>query len=142
MLITQKNKNKIISGMDCMLIPINWVPAFYMSKFLPSHLMASFLSLNSIQFFTCCCMTVSNCSISELFVNNSDFKLQLIWYLLFSPCGRENDKITRNSLCLFMLEYCNLPFALTFMQRIDIFYLTNWNKKVPSRKTFSISNIW
>ena len=62
--------------------------------------------------------------------------MQVIWCLLFSPCRRENDKITRNSFCHFMLEYCSLAFALTFMQRVDIFYLTNWNRKYQAEKHF------
>lgn len=50
------SEKEIISGMDCMLIPIKWVPASYILKFLPFHLMAFSFSLNSIPFFTCCCM--------------------------------------------------------------------------------------
>lgn len=39
-----------------MLIPINWVPAFYIAKVSPRHLMASPLSSKIIAFLTCCCL--------------------------------------------------------------------------------------
>lgn len=96
-------KKETISAMDFMLIPINWVPASYILKFLPSHLMAFSLSLNSIPFFTCCSMISHAAAIAahpSYFATAVIFSVQDIWCLLFSPYGRENDKITRN--CAFL----------------------------------------
>lgn len=136
MLLLRKNNYShrlhICAKKKLILIPINQVPASYILKFSPSHLMASFLSSNFIPFCTCCCMIFNAFRISEeLFCNNSDFKLCILSAVYFSfpeaQRGRKQENNHNNKMfsCLFMPEFCSLTSVLTFVLRINIFYLTN-----------------
>lgn len=59
-----------------MLIPMNWVPASYIAKISPSHLMASLFSSKIIAFFTCYCLWFSaSAGYLKSYFEITDFKV-------------------------------------------------------------------